>query len=194
MEWKDQIWEYPRRYALRQNADNTVDIIPARGRSIQAGTPINAENLNKLLPKGLISMWSGSITSIPEGWVLCDGNNGTPDLRNRFIVGAGGEYSVGNKGGIKEVTLTEAQMPRHSHSGSTSSAGSHSHNLRERGGWGGGDYDTLDFVEREDYNIKSGVVMSAGSHSHSVSIGHAGSGQSHENRPPYFALAFIMKL
>lgn len=82
------------------------------------------------IPRGAIIMWSGGIDDIPTGWALCDGTNGTPDLRDRFIVGAGGEYAVGDTGGAKEVSLTTAQLPSHSHGSgtlSTSSAGSHSH-------------------------------------------------------------------
>jgi len=44
-------------------------------------------------------MWKGTVGTIPSGWVLCDGNNGTPDLRSRFIVGAGGSYTPGDTGG-----------------------------------------------------------------------------------------------
>ena len=49
---------------------------------------------------GQISIWSGSVVSIPTGWVLCDGNNGTPDLRDKFVVGAGSSYAVGGTGGL----------------------------------------------------------------------------------------------
>ena len=51
------------------------------------------------VPSRIILIWSGSIASIPAGFVLCDGNNGTPDLRNRFVVGAGDTYSVDDSGG-----------------------------------------------------------------------------------------------
>jgi len=77
-----------------------------------------------LLPRGVIVMWSGSITSIPPGWALCDGETHTapdgtqvttPDLKDRFIVGAGGEYSVGATGGEKYHTLTVAEIPSHYH-------------------------------------------------------------------------------
>lgn len=51
------------------------------------------------LPRGTILLWSGSIVSIPGGFALCDGTLGTPDLRNRFVVGAGGAYAVGANGG-----------------------------------------------------------------------------------------------
>ena len=72
----------------------------------------NADNLKidtllkKLVPTGCIMFWSGSMEDIPEGWALCDGNNGTPDLRDRFVVGAGGDYAVGDTGGESIETLT----------------------------------------------------------------------------------------
>lgn len=55
--------------------------------------------LNKAMPSGGIILWSGAVGDIPAGWYLCNGANGTPDLRNRFIVGAGSSYSVGGSGG-----------------------------------------------------------------------------------------------
>ena len=67
------------------------------------------------VPKGTIVIWSGAATAIPSGWALCDGQNGTPDLRDRFVVGASGEYAVGDTGGEKEHILTIGEMPRHGH-------------------------------------------------------------------------------
>ena len=67
------------------------------------------------IPAGLISMWSGSIGSIPSGWYLCDGSNGTPNLTDRFIIGAGSTYAVNGTGGISSVTLTTSNMPAHTH-------------------------------------------------------------------------------
>jgi microcystin-dependent protein len=81
---------------------------------------------NGTIPIGGIIMWSGAVSSIPSGWALCNGANGTPNLRNRFIVGAGGDYNPGDAGGSNSVTLTTAQIPEHSHSSSTGSAGGHS--------------------------------------------------------------------
>ena len=52
------------------------------------------------LESGIICLWSGSIATIPGGWYLCDGNNGTPDLRDSFLVGAGSTYAVGATGGV----------------------------------------------------------------------------------------------
>lgn len=61
--------------------------------------------LTELVPSGIIAMWSGTVDAIPKGWVLCDGTNNTPNLRNRFIVGAGDEYNVGDVGGVKSYTF-----------------------------------------------------------------------------------------
>ena len=68
-------------------------------------------------PSGVIVLWSGSIGSIPAGWVLCNGNNGTPDLRNRFIVGAGSTYAVDATGGSADTILVSHT---HSYSGTAS--------------------------------------------------------------------------
>lgn len=67
----------------------------------------------KSIPSGAIVMWSGSIDDIPTGWLLCDGTNGAPDLRDRFVIGAGSSYSVGSKGGSEttSVALTTTKQP-----------------------------------------------------------------------------------
>ena len=57
------------------------------------------------VPTGVIVMWSGSIASIPSGWYLCNGSNGTPDLRNRFVVGAGSTYAVDATGGSADAIV-----------------------------------------------------------------------------------------
>jgi microcystin-dependent protein len=148
------------------------------------------------LPKGGIIMWSGVIGNIPAGFVLCDGRTvssfGTvPDLRGRFIVGYYakrdnessansellGDYgSIGTKGGSKQVTLTTAQMPSHTHTTEQFS----------RRGYPDGSGDRTNncyFIDGSQDGVKSGL-----------GINSAGSGQAHENRPPYFVLAFIIKV
>src|SRR5690606_30158697 len=91
------------------------------------------------VPKGVIQMWSGAINQIPTGWVLCAGGtvqaaDGTtlsvPDLRDRFVVGAGLSYQVGERGGAAQVTLTVDQLPPHTHSGTTDIAGDHTHEVQ----------------------------------------------------------------
>ena len=161
------------------------------------------------LPAGVIVAWSGSQASIPSGWVLCNGSNSTPDLRNRFIVGAGtgSNYTPGNTGGSDSVTLTTAQMPSHTHSDGTLSASQISltgdiTKISECYNVAGGA--TGVFTKKNTGNSPvtgsasnsptAGVDFDA-SHSHPVSgnTGSNGSGNSHENRPPYYALCWIMK-
>ena len=72
------------------------------------------------IPIGVIVLWYGLANAIPSGWNLCDGANNTPDLRDRFIIGGGGSglggsYNPGTTGGSASVTLTENQLPSHSH-------------------------------------------------------------------------------
>ena len=71
------------------------------------------------LPIGSVIMWYGASNSLPYGFQVCDGNNGTPDLRDKFVVGAGGGYALGDSGGANEVTLTTEQIPAHKHTGNT---------------------------------------------------------------------------
>jgi microcystin-dependent protein len=145
------------------------------------------------VPTGGIILWSGSVLNIPTGWTLCDGTDSTPDLRDRFVVGAGSAYGVGDTGGTSTVTLTESQMPTHNHyfSGTTNTTGEHVHTyMRQNAGRG---------AAGNDYTVLTGagnyVTTSSGNHNHTVSgnTGDAGSGSAHENRPPYYALAYIMK-
>ncbi|WP_353102369.1 hypothetical protein [Myroides odoratus] len=140
------------------------------------------------VPVGLISMWSGALRDIPLGWVLCDGQNGTPDLRDRFIVGAGKDYSIADVGGAKEVALTVDQIPSHRHTGTTKEAGKHSHTFLGIGYKAGGSV----FGSGSSAEWVNRVTVEGGAHSHSLEINETGGSKSHENRPPYFALAFIM--
>jgi microcystin-dependent protein len=138
-----------------------------------------------MVPKGGIIMWSGSIASIPSGWQLCDGTNGTPDLRDRFIVGAGNTYAVGNTGGAETHTHGAGSYrgPNHTHtySGYTTGVGDVRGNLRTR-----------------YHDIIEGT--SGFEHYYSGTTGAGGTGPitgtsaSASSLPPYYALAFIMKL
>ena len=106
-------------------------------------TSLNASNINSgtladarlsntsLFVTGMIMLWYGSVASIPSGWVLCDGNNNTPDLRNRFIVGAGtgGNYSPDDTGGSADATLVSHSHTINNHTHSFSGSDSHSHTI-----------------------------------------------------------------
>jgi microcystin-dependent protein len=136
---------------------------------------------------GMIMMWSGSIASIPSGWLLCNGSSGTPDLRNRFVVGAGSTYSVGGTGGSADAIVVS-----HTHSASSSSSvsdPSHSHGI---GGGGSGGIafsgGTVGTTDKSTANATTGISVST-----STSIGSTGSSGTNANLPPYYALAYIMK-
>lgn len=78
-------------------------------------------------PSGAIAHWFGDIDALPEGWLLCDGKNGTPDLRDRFVYGASASVPPGTTGGANSYPLSTAQLPPHTHTGVASTAGSHTH-------------------------------------------------------------------
>lgn len=130
--------------------------------------------LDTAMPSGGIIMWSGSVASIPSGWYLCNGSNSTPDLRGRFVYGAGGGYSPGDTGGEETHTLTTAEMPAHNHGGVTGQGdGSREANVNGSGS------------NRNNYQTPGT------GHTHTISS--EGGGGAHNNLPPYYALAFIMK-
>jgi microcystin-dependent protein len=133
---------------------------------------INMSEIDKfLVPQGGIIMWSGSVANIPNNWQLCDGTNGTPDLRGLFVVGAGGTYSVGATGGANTVTLTQAQIPAHSHTGSTGGAGGHTHSASTGTA---GDHSHTGSTASAGGHAHTGSANSAGSHNHSGTANSAG--------------------
>ncbi len=183
-----------------------------------ASFPVMQPIADHLVPKGVINMWSGSLSDIPYGWALCDGTNGTPDLRGRFIVGYNPndtDYNaIGKTGGAKLVTLTTSQMPPHDHGGklTTTSNGNHVHSVDDyyfsesNSQFKGvdGKYDlgqknetigsnSTDYDNRYLY-YKTHYTLSNGTHNHSVTLTSQGDNKPHENRPPYYTLAYIMKI
>tara|TARA_R110000868_G_scaffold275101_2_gene534798 strand:- start:527 stop:1411 length:885 start_codon:yes stop_codon:yes gene_type:complete len=165
-------------------------------------------------PTGIIAIWSGSVATIPIGWLLCDGTNGTLDLRDKFIVGAGSTYAVGATGGVDTVTLSVAQMPSHTHTvaGTTAADGIHTHTVSDPshahgysiivngGGASSGGASTAG--ANTPFSTPTGAsgtgisIVAGGAHQHSISgtTTSIGSGNSHENRPPYYALCYISKI
>lgn len=159
------------------------------------GDKITAEKLNKIeaellrlsglvgatddnIPAGMIAIWSGTLNDVPTGWVICDGDNGTPDLRDKFVLGAGENHDVGETGGSEEVTLTVEQLPSHTHTlfahNSTSSTTSENNVLS------GGSTDFTFLL-----GSKSWKPISANK--------NTGNSRPHPNMPPYYTLLYIMK-
>ena len=166
-----------------QTYDNLYGII---GATPPAATPI---------PSGGIFLWSGSIGSIPAGYVLCNGSNGTPDLRDRFVVGAGSTYSVDATGGSANAIVVT-----HTHTASTASNGTHNHDVigTKSDGYtvyGADKFYTVSSSPPSQYvdALKSTGILSAGAHNHSVTVDSAGNSGTNANLPPYYALCYIMK-
>jgi hypothetical protein len=182
-----------------------------------AVTPTQADLNTRLVPSGCILMWSGSVASIPANWALCNGLNGTPNLQDRFIVGAGYSYGVGAQGGSNVAGTTAAGghshttdvQGTHSHGGSTGQHAltvdeipAHAHGMGNVGltfahngqgfyDQGGGAYGTT--LPTGGNAPHSHPIYNDGAHGHNISyVGdHA---HSIDTRSPYYALCFIMKL
>lgn len=149
------------------------------------------------IPSGLISMWSGSIASIPSGWVLCNGSNSTPDLRNKFIIGAHSDTA-----GVAYTTVTgsntttggtkDAIVVSHTHTATSSVTDpGHLHTFTNYSNAGGasdtpiiGSSNTLTTVSTN--SAVTGISVATTN----ASTGSSGTDQ---NLPPYYALAYIMK-
>lgn len=135
---------------------------------------VNGQKLNvsggssqsESLPVGSVIMWAGTLETIPTGWHLCDGEDGTFDLRGMFILGAGGTYNLGDEGGSEEVMLTVPQLPAHSHS----------------------------TIEYGMTTTTAGGSLNVRTTSYTSSSGNTGSSEPHPNMPPYKALYYIQKI
>jgi hypothetical protein len=135
-------------------------------------------------PSGGIVMWSGSIASIPSGWLLCNGTSGTPDLRDRFIVGAGTTYAVAAVGGAANAIVVS-----HTHTTTVTDPG-HSHNL-PLAAWAASGSSRWSGSAGPIGNTVSGT--NAASTGITVGVDSAGASGTNANLPPYYALAYIMK-
>lgn len=185
-----------------------------------------------LIPPRLVAIWSGSSRSIPDGWQLCNGTNGSPDLRSRFVMGSNTNTDLNTSGGIREMTLTDTQMPEHNHNPvstfditkfSVAKAGNHAH-VTDRAYSGITDTEPTDrFMYKlgsmgssggsGNIWVKSTLQTPSDTHTHTISYknsnftddtivnttisNNAQMGTTRTpitNLPPYFVLAYIMKL
>jgi microcystin-dependent protein len=135
-------------------------------------------NLSNIeFPKGMIVIWSGDINKIPRGWALCDGRDGRPDLRGRFVIGVNPSDArnsalsarpMNSTGGTETHTLTVEEMPSHDHKLADFTRCCKS---------SGNSHQTWQY--RQDDGLRTLKT---------------GGDKPHNNMPPYFALAYIMKL
>jgi len=147
------------------------------------------------IPSRFIMVWSDSLSNIPAGWALADGNNGTPDLLDKFIVStAGKSKAAGATAGSHFRTLESKHLPDHTHTGQTAAGeGSHSHlaywkELKDGVTDGGSE-------ANQNETGGGGETDPAGSHSHTIqNIGDTGSGASLDIRPEYYEVAYIVPI
>jgi hypothetical protein len=141
------------------------------------------------IPTGMISIWYGAIGSVPTGWYLCDGANGTPDLRDKFVVGAGSTYSVAAVGGSKDAVVVT-----HNHTASSSSVvsdPSHVHSFTAVQDVGGTRYAGGGAGASTSANTAAAVTgITVATTTTNVAAGVSGT---NANLPPYYALCYVMK-
>jgi hypothetical protein len=147
-----------------------------------ATTAFVAAAITTVFPSGGIIIWSGSAAAIPSGWVLCNGSNSTPDLRDKFVVGAGSTYAVGATGGSANAIVVS-----HTHTATVTDPGhTHSYEAFIDGSLGhGGGATTND----------APTALTTGSNTTGITVGISttGSSATNANLPPYYALCYIMK-
>jgi hypothetical protein len=141
---------------------------------------------------GMIMLWSGSSASIPSGWLLCDGSSSTPDLRNRFVVGAGSTYAVGATGGSADAIVVS-----HTHTATVTDAG-HRHIEGFAGVNSGASYGvttapTGNLNDQFSSTTSNHPFTSTETTGITVANSTTGSSGTNANLPPYYALCYIMK-
>ena len=152
-----------------------------------------ADGVDATAPSGAIVMWSGSVSAIPSGWVLCDGNNSTPNLVGKFIKGGS---TAGTTGGTTSHSHSHT-LSAGAHTLSTAQMPSHTHGLYYRTPiYGGNNFKTVGQNLIYNYNMGTsnfghgtGSAGSSSSHSHSLS----GSVSNGNHEPPYYTICYIMK-
>lgn len=139
-----------------------------------------------VIPAGMISLWYGAVGSVPSGWYLCDGTNGTPDLRDRFIVGAGNTYSVNATGGTADAVVVD-----HTHTATsvvTDPGHVHTYTRTEFNNYSNGGVDPVGrfTTTQNTSSATTGITVA-------TTNANAGVSGTNKNLPPYYALAYVMK-
>lgn len=163
---------------------------------------LNIDNVQSpYFPVGAITTFSGGGEDIPNGWVICDGSNGTPDLRDKFVKCKGVNDRLNDKGGNRNIQLKENNLPKHNHTGQTNKDGRHIHHqqlgsLNDRNYSGGyccnGEIPVADAgnPRRQRYWLDP----NGSEHEHKFTTEHTGDGKPFENTPPFVALYYIKKI
>jgi len=134
---------------------------------------------------GMIMLWSGSSATIPSGWLLCDGSSSTPDLRNRFVVGATSTYAVGATGGSADAIVVS-----HTHTATVTDPGHAHQNILQPQPTGAGDGVPQSAISGGTQRTSTMASATTGI---TVANSTTGSSGTNANLPPYYALCYIMK-
>lgn len=142
------------------------------------------------VPSGGIIPWFGNVADIPDGFVLCNGTNGTPDLRNRFIVGAGSSYSLSTIGGTDTVNISNANLPSDGLNAFGYSCVGHYCT------WGQGNFGVREgeFIARDSLDGSNGWQDYYYFTAFSSLLSNNWKGEALENRPLFYALYYIMEI
>lgn len=182
-----EIWlseGYFYKFILKTSADVTIqtydNLYGIIGTAPAPATPI---------PSGAILLWSGSIGSIPAGWYLCNGSNGTPDLRNRFVVGAGSTYAVDATGGSADAIVVSHTHTATSSSAVTDPGHNHTYNGTTAPPYQAGG----NAVFSPTSGINTSTATTGITVATTTTVATAGTSGTNANLPPYYALCYIMK-
>ena len=164
--------------------------VPTAAVTVASTQAASTAFVHNVLPKGIVMLWSGSSASIPTGWALCNGATigslVTPDLRDKFLVGAGTTYIVGATGGTADSIVVS-----HTHT-ATVTESPHTHNLHVFSRSVDGDSEEGDNTVSTGSTGVSGYIDSA---STGITVANSSTGASgtNANLPPYYALCYIIK-
>ena len=156
----------------------------ASGQVLLSAGGSNTPTWGSGFPSGGIIIWSGSSASIPSGWLLCDGSSSTPDLRNRFVVGATSTYAVGATGGSADAIVVS-----HTHTATVTDPG-HGHQFK-----GGTFNNSQGAGPNAIANTTNSLSDTTATNTTSITVANSTTGSSgtNANLPPYYALCYIMK-
>jgi microcystin-dependent protein len=157
---------------------------------VETGSPLLASDITNLtfFPVGAILMMDGSWTNGRGGWYICDGQNGTPDLRDKFIKGSGSETAEG----ANWRQLSGTNLPSHSHT--LSADGNHTHNVTVHDTTHYNTPASVDYTASEYGTYLSAVFTTSSNGSHSHTVSSTGSGTTFNNMPAYYSVIYIKKM